>query len=168
MHLLPSSGAIWVCFTSRAAWDRHPSCHTAHLKGCCIFHTFSQGKLFSCVACRYLTADVKYRMLVSHPIWPFWKHPFSFFKEHNRSLIVKPSITNSSGGVPQATRGLTKRMSFVPPQHLTVASPKERANPEYTNAFYLIQDDLSSLPFHLCCTTTAALPSGFVLGGYFV
>lgn len=81
---------------------------------------------------------------------------------------MKPSIKHSSGGVPQATRDLAKRMSLVPLQHLPVASPKERANPEYTSAFYPIQDDLSSLPFHLCCTTTVALPSGLVLGGYFV
>lgn len=112
MHVLPSSVAIWVCITSRAAWDRHLSCHTAHLKGCCIFHTFLQGKLFSCASYMYLTADTKYRMLLWHPIWPFWKHLFSFFKEHNRSLIVKPRIRNSSGDVPQATLGLAKGMSL--------------------------------------------------------
>lgn len=103
-------------------------------------------------------------MSVSYPIWPFWKHPFSFFKEHNRSLIAKPRIINSSGDVPQATMDLTKGTSLVPLQHLTVSPPKERANPEYTNAFYHIQDDLFLLLFHLCCTTAVALPSGFVLG----
>lgn len=59
---------------------------------------------------------------------------------------------------------LTKRMSLVPQQRLTVSPPKERANPEHTNAFHHIQENIFLLLFHLCCTTTAALPSGFVWG----
>lgn len=66
--------------------------------------------------------------------------------------------------MPQASVDLTKGMSLVPQQHLTVSPPKERANPEYTNAFHHIQDNLFLFLFHLCSTTTAALPSGFVLG----
>lgn len=142
MHVLPSSVAIWVSITNKAAWDRHLSCHTAHLKGCCVFHTFLKGKLFSSVAYTYLTAVIKYMMLMSHPIWPFWKCPISFFKEHNRSLRVKPKVTASAGDVQQATTDLTKGMSSVPLQHLTVSPPKERANPEQTNAFYHLQEDL--------------------------
>lgn len=166
MGVLPSLLAIWVCITSTAVWDRHLSCHTAQLKGSCIFHTFFQGMLFSCVAYVYLTAVMMYTMCWCHiPSGLFWKHTFTFFKECNRSLTVKPRVRISSGAMPQAAMDLAKGMSLVPLQHLDVSPPKQRANPEYTNAFHHIQDNLFLLLFHLCCTTMAALPSGFVSGG---
>lgn len=83
-----------------------------HLKGCYPFHTFFQGKWFSCVAFMYLAVVTKHRMLASHPIWPFWTHPFSFFEECD-SILVKPRITTSSGEVQQSIVDLTKGMSPV-------------------------------------------------------
>lgn len=70
----------------------------------------------------YLAIVIKYRMLASHPIWPFWKHPFAFFKECD-SIVVKPRIT-TSGDVQQSIVDLTKGMSPVPLQHLTVSPPQ--------------------------------------------
>lgn len=128
-------------------------------------HLFSRNVIFLCCICVFNCSHDVHDVLVSHPIWPFWKHPFSFFKECNRSLTVKPRVRNSSGVMPQAAMDLAKGMSLVPLQHSDVSPPKQRANPEYTNAFHHIQDNLFLLLFHLCYTTMAALPSGFVLGG---
>lgn len=127
-------------------------------------HLFSRKVIFLCCMYVFNCSHDIHDVLVSHPIWPFWKHPFSFFKEQNTSLIVKPRVINSSGEMPQATMDLTQGMSLVPLQRLTVSPPKERANAGYTNAFHRIQDNLFLLLFHLCLTTTAALLSGFVLG----
>lgn len=71
----------------------------------------------------YLAIVTKYRMLASHPIWPFWKRPFAFFKECE-SIVVKRRITTSSGDVQQSIVDLTKGMSPVPLQHLTVSPPQ--------------------------------------------
>lgn len=127
-------------------------------------HLFPRKVIFLYCIYVFNCSHETHNVLMSHPIWPFWKHPFLFFKEQNRSLIVKPRIINSPGDMPQATMDPTQGMSLVPLQHLTVSPPKERANPGYTNVFHHIQDNLSLLLFHLCCTTTAALPSGIVLG----
>lgn len=91
----------------------------------------------------YLAIVTKYRMLASHPIWPFWKRPFAFFKECE-SIVVKPRITTSSGDVQQSIVVLTKGMSPVPLQHLTVSPPQhgcdqKKANPEDTDVFYIFK-----------------------------
>lgn len=45
-------------------------------------YLFSRKVIFLCCMYVFNCSHEIHDMLVSHPIWPFWKHPFSFFKEH--------------------------------------------------------------------------------------
>lgn len=108
--------------------------------------------------CRHEIHD----LLVSHPIWPFWKDPVSFFKEHNKSFIVKPRIISSSGDVPQAIMGCTKGMSSVPLQHFPVSPPKKKQIQNKQMPSTILK--MIFLPLHSICV---AQPLQLCLQGLF-
>lgn len=106
-------------------------------------------------------------MSASRPIWPFWKHPFSFFKESNSILLLKPRITASSGNVQQSIVDLTKRISTAvacnslsSKMWMWSKDSKSRRKTCSTN----FKRCFSSYIPHLCCIIAVALQG--VLGGF--